>query len=145
MANLPLTLGCWNYDRPRALADGSIRAEGIDLTWRSAQQVGEIMARMVRDREFDVSELGFTYYLRSLELQGAPFIAIPVFPNRVFRHAAIFVNRASGIAAPRDLIGRKVGELHRYGHDAGIWAKGALSDDWGVAADSFTHYVGGMD
>ena len=83
--------------------------------------------------------------MRSLELQGAPFIAIPVFPNRVFRHAAIFVNRASGIAAPRDLIGRKVGELHRYGHDAGIWAKGALSDDWGVAADSFTYYVGGMD
>ena len=60
MANLPLTLGCWNYDRTRALADGSIRADGIDLTWRSAQQVGEIMARMVRDREFDVSELGFT-------------------------------------------------------------------------------------
>jgi hypothetical protein len=103
------------------------------------------MQRMLKTREYDVSELGFTYYRRSLELPDPAFIAIPIFPNRIFRHAAIFVNRASGITAPRDLIGRKVGELHRYGHDAGIWAKGALSDDYGVAADSQIYYVGGLD
>jgi len=145
MADLKLTLACWNYDRTRALVEGSVRPDGIELTCRSAQQVGEIMRRMMRTREFDVSELGFTYYLRSLELPDPPFIAIPIFPNRIFRHAAIFVNRASGIRAPRDLIGRKVGELHRYGHDAGIWAKGALSDEYGVPADSQTYYVGGID
>ena len=144
MADLKLTLGCWNYDRTRALADGSVRPTGIDLTYRGARQVGEIMERMMRGREFDVSELGFTYYLRSLDLPEPPFVAIPVFPNRLFRHASIFVNRAR-VTWPRDLIGKNVGELHRYGHDAGIWAKGILSDEYGVPVESCTYYVGGLD
>lgn len=145
MADLKLTLACWNYDRTRAIFDGSVRPEGIALTCVGAQQVGEIMNRMLRTREFDASELGFTYYLQSLALPERPFVAIPIFPNRIFRHSAIFVNRASGIAHPRDLAGKKVGELHRYGHDAGIWAKGALSDEFGVPADSYSYYVGGVD
>jgi hypothetical protein len=125
VANLKLTLACWDYDRTRALFDGRVRPEGIDLDLWSTYNVGEIMQRMLGQRQFDVSELGMTYYLRSLELLDAPFIAIPVFPNRFFRHSAVFVNAAKGIESPRDLIGRRVGELHRYGHDAGIWAKGA--------------------
>src|SRR5579862_120513 len=145
MADLQLKLACWNYDRTRALMDGSVKPDGITLQIESPRQVGQIMERMVRDRAYDVAELGWTYYLRTLELAGAPFIAIPVFPNRIFRHAAIFVNRTSGIARPQDLAGRKVGELHRYGHDAGIWAKGILHDEYGVAAQSMIHYVGDMD
>ncbi|HLH77426.1 MAG TPA: hypothetical protein VKV28_11520 [Candidatus Binataceae bacterium] len=144
MADLPLTLACWTYDRTRALADGSVKPEGIALRMESAPQVGTIMERMVRERAYDASELGLTYYLRTLELTGAPFIAIPVFPNRIFRHAAIFVNQAR-VAKPQDLIGAKVGELHRYGHDAGIWAKGILADEYGVPARSMTHVVGGLD
>src|SRR5579871_5339349 len=145
MADLKLKLACWTYDRTRALMDGSVKPEGIALEFESPRQVGQIMERMVRDRAYDVAEIGLTYYLRTLELAGAPFIAIPVFPNRIFRHAAIFVNRTSGIARPQDLAGRKVGELHRYGHDAGIWAKGILSDEYGVAARSMMHFVGGLD
>jgi hypothetical protein len=145
MADLKLTLACWNYDRTRALMDGSVKPDGITLQFETARQVGQIMERMVRDRAYDVSELGFTYYLRTLELSGAPFIAIPIFPNRIFRHSAIFVNRASGILRPQDLAGRKVGELHRYGHDAGIWAKGVLRDEYGVKAQSMIHFVGDMD
>ena len=144
MAKPKLILGCWHYDRTRALADGSVQPEGIDLDYRSAPQVGAIMERAMKG-EFDISELGITYYLRSLELPDPPFIAIPVFPNRLFRHGAIFINKESGIKAPRDLIGRKVGELHRYGHDAGIWAKGPLLEDYGVAPDCMTYYVGGLD
>lgn len=124
--------------------DGSVRPDGIDLACQSSQLVGDIMERALK-LEFDVSELGFTYYLRSLDMQDPPFVAIPVFPNRFFRHGAIFVNAASNIKTPADLSGKKVGELHRYGHDAGIWAKGALSDDYGVPADSYTYYVGGLD
>jgi 4,5-dihydroxyphthalate decarboxylase len=145
MANLKLTLACWDYDRTRALFDGRVRPEGIDLEMWSTHNVGEIMERMLRHRQFDASELGITYYLRSLELAGAPFIAIPVFPNRFFRHSSIFINATKGIHSPADLIGRRIGELHRYGHDAGIWAKGALSDDFGVKASSMVHYVGGME
>ncbi len=145
MADLKLKLACWTYDRTRALMDGSVKPEGIALDFESPRQVGQIMERMVRDGAYDVAEIGWTYYLRTLELSGAPFIAIPVFPNRIFRHSAIFVNRASGIMRPQDLAGRKVGELHRYGHDAGIWAKGVLSDEYGVAAQSMVHFVGGLD
>lgn len=145
MTNLKLTLACWDYDRTRALFDGRIRPEGIDLELWSTGNVGEIMERMVRHRQFDVSELGITYYLRSIELMNAPFIAIPVFPNRFFRHSSIFVNAAKRIESPSDLAGRRVGELQRYGHDAGIWAKGALSDDFGVKASSMEHYVGGIE
>jgi 4,5-dihydroxyphthalate decarboxylase len=145
MADLKLTLACWTYDRTRALMDGSVKPDGVALQFESAHQVGQIMERMMRDRAYDAAEIGFTYYLRSLELLGAPFIAIPVFPNRIFRHSAIFINRKSGITRPQDLAGRRVGELHRYGHDAGIWAKGALSDEYGVPAQSMTHFVGGLD
>jgi hypothetical protein len=144
MANLKLSLACWNYDRVRALADGSVRPDGIEIAFQTAPQVGQIMERAMR-LEYDVAELGLTYYLRSLELADPPFIAIPVFPNRLFRHSAIFINRDSGIRAPGDLAGKKMGELHRYGHDAGIWAKGVLSDEYGVRADSYSYFIGGMD
>ncbi len=145
MPNLNLTLACWDYDRTRALFDGRVQPQGIELELWSTYNVGEIMERMVKHRQFDVSELGITYYLRSIELLGAPFIAIPVFPNRFFRHSSIFVNATKGIRTPSDLAGRRVGELQRYGHDAGLWAKGALSDAYGVKASSMIHYVGGMD
>lgn len=145
MADLNLTLACWDYDRTRALFDGRVRIEGVDLTLWSTHNVGEIMERMVRHQQFEVSELGITYYLRSLELAEPPFVAIPVFPNRFFRHSSIFVNSTKGIQSPRDLAGRRVGELQRYGHDAGIWAKGALHDDFGVKTSSMIHYVGGIE
>jgi hypothetical protein len=145
MANLKITLACWDYDRTRALFDGRVKPEGIALDLWSTYNVGEIMERMVRDQQFDVSELGITYYLRTLELPNPPFVAIPVFPNRFFRHSAVFVNTTTGIHSPGDLAGRRVGELQRYGHDAGIWAKGALGDDFGLKVNSMTHYVGGIE
>jgi hypothetical protein len=145
MTDLNLKTACWDYDRTRALFDGRVKPEGAMLDLWSTRQVGEIMERMVRERAFDVSELGITYYIRSHEMLDAPFVAIPVFPNRFFRHSSVFVNVASGINSPRDLAGKRVGELHRYGHDAGIWAKGAFSDDYGVSAQSQIHYVGGLD
>ncbi len=144
MANLKLTLACWNYDRTRGLMDGSVRPEGIELTYLNLF-VAEIFQRMVRDKEFEVSELGLTFYVGTLGLEDPPFIAIPVFPLRFFRHSAVFVNTASDIESPKDLIGKRVGELFCYGHDAGIWAKGILSDEYGVSTNSYTYYVGGLD
>ena len=102
MANLKITLACWNYDRTRGLMDGSIRPEGVDLTYRMAF-VAEIFERMVRNREFEVSELGLTFYLRSLELENPPFIASPVFPLRFVRHAAVFVTWLPTSCLPSNL------------------------------------------
>jgi 4,5-dihydroxyphthalate decarboxylase len=144
MADLKLNMACWNYDRTRALIDGSVKVEGVELNYQNLF-VAEIFQRMCKDKEFDASELGLTFYLGSLELDEPPFIAIPVFPLRFFRHAAVFVNTKSGIASPKDLAGRRVGELFFYGHDAGVWAKGILSEEYGVPATSMHHTVGGVD
>jgi 4,5-dihydroxyphthalate decarboxylase len=143
MANLPLRIATGNYDRVSALLDGTVRPEGIDLD----QQVlfpNEIFRRMLEDRAFDACEIGLTYYLRTLDLDDPPFIAIPVFPIRLFRHASIFVNANSGIETPKDLEGRRIGEVFCYGHDAGIWARGILADDYGVNFDDVKYTVGGV-
>jgi hypothetical protein len=68
-----------------------------------------------------------------------------VFPNRSFRHSAIYVNVASGIKKPQDLAGKKVGEFAIYGHDAGVWPKGILSDEYGVTPDQCHWIVGRLD
>ena len=99
---------------------------------------------MVRGREFDVAELGLTFYLRSLD-HDAPFIAIPVFPNRVFRHSCMFVNTSSGIDEPKDLAGKTIGEFGTYGQDSGVWAKGILMDDYGFKPELSRWVIGGLD
>jgi len=84
---------------------------------------------MVRDRAYDVSELGLSYFLRTMDFDDPPFLAIPIFPVRSFRHSAIYINVDSGIKTPADLAGKTIGEFAMYGHDAGVWPKGILSDD----------------
>jgi hypothetical protein len=145
MSNLKLKVACYEYDRVRALFDGTVKFNGVDASFESALILSELFERMIRDRKFDISELGMTYYLRTLDFDDPPFIAIPVFPNRVFRHSAIYVNAASGIKKPQDLAGKAVGEFAFYGHDAGVWAKGILSDDYGVTPDQCHWIVGGLD
>jgi hypothetical protein len=143
VSNVKLNFAYWNYDRTRALTDGTVKIDGVDLQYASDVIVSDIFERMVRRSEFDVSELGLTFYLRTLEIENPPFIAIPVFPNRFFRHSSVFVNKASGIEKPADLAGKTVGELLTYGHDAGVWAKGILADDFGLTPDRCKWIIGG--
>lgn len=146
MSNLELNVGLWHYDHARSLFDGTVAIDGVDATFESGRIVSDIFENMVRNRKYDVSELGLTFYLRSLELEEeSPFIAIPVFPNRRFRHTAIYVNTNSGIKTPQDLVGKTIGEFATYGHDAGIWPKGILSDDYGVKPEQSKWVVGGVD
>jgi 4,5-dihydroxyphthalate decarboxylase len=100
---------------------------------------------MIRRRAYDVSELGMTYFLRKLRGAESPFLAIPVFLVRSFRHNAIYINKASGIVRPQDLAGKRIGELGVYGHDAGVMPKGILSDEYGVKADQCRWIVGSID
>ena len=136
MNKVKLDIAFWNYDRTRALADGSVRIDGVDATFHSSRIVTEIFEQMIRQRSFDVSELGMTYFLRTMDLDDPPFVAIPVFPNRCFRHSAIYINKASGIKRPEDLAGKTIGELAVYGHDAGVMPKGILSDEYGLTPTS---------
>ena len=145
MSDLKLDIAFANYDRTRALSDGTVKVDGVDADFHTARIVTEIFERMVASREFDVSELGMSYFLRTFDSDEPPFVAIPVFPNRCFRHSAIYVNKASGIEKPEDLAGKTVGELALYGHDAGVWPKGILSDEYGVTPEQCRWIVGGID
>ncbi len=141
-----LDIAFWNYDRTKLLADGTVKIDGVDASFHSARIVPEIFEAMVRRRAYDVSELGMTYFLRTFDDQGrSPFVAIPVFPVRSFRHGAIYVNKASGIRHPQDLAGKRIGELALYGHDAGVMPKGILSDEFGVRPEQSRWIVGGID
>jgi 4,5-dihydroxyphthalate decarboxylase len=139
-----LTVGAYRYEHTAALFDGTVTVEGMEATFETAPLVSDIFQRMVQG-EFDVAELGLTYFLRTLDLDDPPFVALPIFPNRNFRHSAIFVNTASGIEKPQDLAGRTIGEFGLYGHDAGVWPKGILADDYSVAPEECRWVVGGTN
>ena len=90
MSKLRLTMACWNYDRTRALMDGSVRPDGIDLTYLNLP-VEETFFRMLRHREFDVAEMSLSSYTVSMFREPRPFVAIPIFPSRFFRHNSIYI------------------------------------------------------
>ena len=145
MPDTHLDIAFWNYDRTRALADGTVKIDGADATFHTAKIVTEIFEHMVRDRAYDVSELGLSYFLRTFDAGPSPFLALPVFPNRCFRHSAVYVNTAKGITAPADLAGLRVGELALYGHDAGVWPKGIMADEFGLDPGRCRWVIGGLD
>ena len=143
MAKLRLNLACWNYDRTRALADGSVQPDGIDLNYLDLP-VEETFFRMLRYREFEVAELSLSSYTVSLFGEQRPFIAIPVFPSRFFRHSSIYVNADAGIRTPKDLIGKRIG-TPEYQMTAPVWIRGILSEHYGVPVDSVTYCTGGEE
>src|SRR5438132_9396016 len=138
-----MTLACWSYDRTRALLDGRVRPDGIDLTCLDLP-VEETFFRMLRHREFDVAEMSLSSYVVSLFADDPPFVAIPVFPSRFFRHSCIYVNADSGIREPKDLTGKRVGNPE-YQMTAPVWIRGILSDEFGVPVTSPTYFQGGEE
>ena len=140
---LRLSFGCWNYDRTRALMDGSVVPDGIDLTYLN-MPVEETFFRMLRHREFDVAEMSLSSYVVSCFKEPRPFVAIPVFPSRFFRHSSIYVNATSGIREPADLKGKRIG-CPEYQMTAPVWIRGILSDDFGVKVADVQHFSGGEE
>jgi 4,5-dihydroxyphthalate decarboxylase len=143
VSRLRLTLSCWGYDRMRALADGRIRPEGIDINFLDLP-VEETFFRMLRNREFDVAELSLSSYSVSLFREPRPFVAIPVFPSRMFRHSGVFISTASGIREPKDLVGKRIG-TPEYQLTAPVWIRGILQDEYGVRVDSCEYCTGGQE
>src|SRR5437588_5702713 len=130
MANLRLTLACGPYDRTLALRDGTVRPEGIDLTYLTLQPA-EIFWRMLQYKEFDVSEMSLSNYTTLVGSGQPPFVAIPVFPSRVFRHGYFFVNTGKGIQSPADLKGKR-GGVPEYSMTAAVYMRGLLEHEYGV-------------
>ena len=112
MSRLHLTFACGDYDRTRALEDGSVRPDGIDLTYLRLP-VEETFFRMLRHREFDVAEMSLSTYVATLDHDPPPFVALPVFTSRMFRHGGIYVNADAGIEYA-------VGPARQAGRFAGV-------------------------
>lgn len=143
MADLPLKLACWNYDRSRPLMDGRVKPEGITLDIQVLRP-REAFPRMLERREFDVSEMSLASYVSLVGRGGCPFVAIPVALSKVFRHDCIYVRPDAGIRRPQDLKGKHVGTT-QYGSTGLVFMKGMLEHDYGVAPKDIHWCIGGLD
>ena len=144
MGNLSLTLATGPYDRVEAIAKGEVRPEGIDVTCLQIQSPPEIFTRMMKTRAFDLCEMSLSTYLTRRSRGSFPFIALPVFPSRLFRHAYVYVNRERGVTEPADLNGKRVG-VQEYGQTAAVWIRGILQHRHGVDLDSIRWVEGGVN
>lgn len=143
MPKLRLTMACWNYDRTRALLEQRVPIDGIELHYLNLP-VEETFFRMLRHREFDIAEMSLSSYTLSLFRENPPFVAIPVFPSRFFRHSCIYIHAASGIREPKDLAGKRIGSPE-YQMTAPVWIRGILSDEYGVPVTSGNYFTGGEE
>lgn len=142
MGKLHVTYAGHLSDRVEDLYYETVKPEGIDLHFIPVRPE-EAFHRMVEKGEFEASEMSLSTYIASVARGEAPFVAIPVFPSRMFRHGAIYVNTDAGIREPRDLIGRKVG-VPEYQMTAALWVRGFLLHDYGVRPEEVVWYTGGL-
>ncbi len=137
-SKLKLTLACGDYEIVRALKEGIVQPDGIDLTILTKMDSSTRHWRFLRNQEFDVAELSSSSYLLSRD-QGMPFEAIPVFLHRRFRHGFAFINTQKGINSPKDLIGKRIG-VKSYQVSAIVWLRGILEHEYDVPHRSIDWY-----
>lgn len=138
-----LSIGCGAYDRTWPLISGTQAVEGIELDWHILPPEQAFLRGMV-DGEFDLTEMSFSTYLLQVSRGDNPYVAIPVFPSRAFRHQAIYIRADAGITAPEDLKGRRIG-VPEFQLTANVWARGLLSDEYGVGVTDVEWLIGDID
>ncbi len=143
MRKLPLSIATGNYDRVRPILDGQVRIDGVDPIYLLLEPE-EIFFRAFRGAEFDVCELSLSSFAIQTARGENPYVGVPVFPSRMFRHAAIFIRTDRGIRAPADLRGRRIG-LPEYQLTACVWARILLEQDHGVAPCDIRWVRGGLE
>src|SRR5258708_5486840 len=136
---LKLTVACGDYEIIRALKEGAVRADGLELVMLTGMGSRERHWRVARKLEFDVWEISVGAYFRA-GFGDVPITAIPVFLHRRFRHGFAFVNVAAGIKSPKDLIGRKIGGTN-FQPAGNIWLRGILEERYGVSHKQITWVV----
>lgn len=137
-----ITIACWGYDRTKPLEDGRVKVEGCNVTFLDLEPE-EMFHRALHFEEFDATELSFSNYLTLTARGTCPYVAVPVFPGRRFRHNGIYINKRSGIREPKDLKGRRVGSPE-YQVTASVWIRGILEDEYGVKPSDIHWRAGGL-
>lgn len=141
MSRLKLSFACALYDRMQPIYTGEVKPAGIDLNFIPIETPRDIFDRMSGGQEFDVSEYSSTEFVQRFANPPSPFVAIPIFPSRSFRHGFISIHRKAGIAKPKDLEGKRVG-VPLYAMTAAIFIRGLLQHEYGVDL-SRIHWVQG--
>ena len=144
MTEPKLILGTYPYEHTEALVEGSVRVAGFDAEVRTEGLASDLFHKMI-DGEYHAAELGLTYFARMWDTEESPFLALPIFPNRNFRHSSVFVRADAGIEKPEDLAGKTIGEFALWGTDPGTWMKGILAEEFGVTPDQSRWVIGGTD
>ena len=143
MADLRLNFACGPYDRTQALRDGTLRPDGIELNYLTLQPA-EIFWRMLQFKEFDASEMSLSNYTTLVSEGNPPFIAVPAFPSRVFRHGYFFINTTKGIASGADLKGKR-GGVPEYSMTAAVYMRGLMQHEFGVKPNEVEWVQGRAD
>jgi 4,5-dihydroxyphthalate decarboxylase len=143
MNRLPITIATWDYDRVRALTDGRVRVEGCDVNYIT-MPVEECFERAFFHGEFEVAEIGFSPHLIALSRGPTPYVAVPVFLSRMFRHSAVYIRTDRGIEGPADLRGKRIG-VPEYQMSAVMWFRGFLQDEFGIAARDINWVQAGLE
>jgi 4,5-dihydroxyphthalate decarboxylase len=143
VSRLHLTLAISEYDHTRDVCSGVVAVDGVDLTHLSLP-IEEMHFRFTKFREWDVSEMSLGKYVSLLSQDDRSMVAIPVFPNRAFRHSAFYVRRDSELTDPRQLAGKRVG-VPEWAQTAGIFARGILTDQYGVRLPAIEWWQAGVN
>ncbi len=142
MAKLKLSVAVGDYDRTRALIDGTVAIDGVDPVYMTLVPE-EIFFRAIRAAEFDICELSLSSYTMKTAQGNSPYVAVPAFVSRTFRHTSVYV-RTDRVKKPADLKGRKVG-VPEYQLTANVWARAFLDDDCGVKPADIHWIRGGIE
>jgi 4,5-dihydroxyphthalate decarboxylase len=143
VSRLHLTLAISEYDHTRDVCSGVVAVDGVDLTHLSLP-IEEMHFRFTKFREWDVSEMSLGKYVSLLSQDDRSMVAIPVFPNRAFRHSAFYVRRDSELSDPRQLAGKRVG-VPEWAQTAGVFARGVLTDQYGVRLPAIEWWQAGVN
>jgi 4,5-dihydroxyphthalate decarboxylase len=141
--NLPISIAVGDYDRVRPLEDGRARIDGCEPIFLHLEPE-EIFFRGFRQEAFDVCELSISTFALRTARGDCPYVGVPVFPSRAFRHTAIYIRTDRGIAAPKDLKGKRIG-IPEYQVTANVWARAILLDDHGVDPSHIRWIQGGQE
>jgi 4,5-dihydroxyphthalate decarboxylase len=142
MTKLTLSIAVGEYDRTRPLTDGSVRIDGVAPVVMNLSPE-EIFFRAIRNAEFDICELSLSSFCVKTAAGSSPYVGVPAFLSRAFRHTAIYV-RTDRIKAPSDLKGKRVG-VSEYQLTANVWARALLEDDFGVKPADIRWVRGGLE
>jgi len=143
MVEIPVTIACGNYDRTEAIRDGRVKVEGCAVTYLPLYPE-EIFHRVFKFQEFDISEMSFSSYIRTVAAGTSAYTAVPAFVSRIFRHSGIYIRKGAGIEKPEDLRGKRIG-VPEYQITAVVWMRGMMQHQYGVLPSEISWRGGGQE